>query len=61
MLCDEILSRESYDTKVRAMGEDIASANYQQVPIDIKENFIARLKPMKIFLETMMAILSFLR
>lgn len=36
MLCDEILSRESYDMKVRAMGEDIASANYQQVPIDIK-------------------------
>lgn len=36
MLCDEILSKESYNMKVRAMGEDIASANYQQVPIDIK-------------------------
>lgn len=36
MLCDEILSKKSYNTKVRAMGEDIASANYQQVPIDIK-------------------------
>lgn len=36
MLCDEILSRESYDMKVRAMGEDIASANYQQIPVDIK-------------------------
>ncbi|WP_245338936.1 phage terminase large subunit [Paenibacillus shirakamiensis] len=36
MLCEEILSRESYDMKVRAMGEDIASANYQQIPIDIK-------------------------
>ncbi|KAE9633801.1 phage terminase large subunit [Defluviitalea raffinosedens] len=36
MLCEEILSRESYDMKVRAMGIDIASANYQQEPIDIK-------------------------
>lgn len=36
MLCDEVLSRKSYDSKVRAMGEDIASANYQQVPIDVK-------------------------
>lgn len=34
MLCDEILSRESYDMRVRAMGQHIASANYQQVPID---------------------------
>lgn len=36
MLCDEILSRKSYDEKVNAMGADIASANYQQIPIDIK-------------------------
>lgn len=36
MLCEEVLSRESYDMKVRAMGADIASANYQQEPIDIK-------------------------
>jgi len=36
MLCPEILSRESYETKVRAMNSDIASANYQQEPIDIK-------------------------
>lgn len=36
MLCDEILSRESYEDKCRAMGLDIASANYQQEPIDIK-------------------------
>lgn len=36
MLCPDILSRESYDMKVRAMGADIASANYQQIPIDIK-------------------------
>lgn len=44
MLCDEILSRESYDTKVRAMGEDIASANYQQVPIDIKGKLYSSFK-----------------
>ncbi len=44
MLCDEILSRESYDTKVRAMGEDIASANYQQVPIDIKGKIYSSFK-----------------
>ena len=36
MLCDEILSRRSYEEKVRAMGADIASANYQQEPIDLK-------------------------
>lgn len=36
MLCDEILSRQSYNSKIRAMGIDIASANYQQEPIDIK-------------------------
>ncbi|MDU6274035.1 MAG: phage terminase large subunit [Clostridiales bacterium] len=36
MLCDSVLSRKSYDMKVKAMGEDIASANYQQIPIDLK-------------------------
>jgi predicted phage terminase large subunit-like protein len=36
MLCDEVLSHSSYKSKIRAMGEDIASANYQQVPIDLK-------------------------
>lgn len=36
MLCEEVLSKASYMSKVRAMGEDIASANYQQVPIDLK-------------------------
>ena len=36
MLCDEVLSRGSYHDKVSAMGEDIASANYQQIPIDLK-------------------------
>lgn len=36
MLCPEVLSYESYIRKVAAMGEDIASANYQQEPIDLK-------------------------
>lgn len=36
MLCPEILSRETYTMKAKAMGADIASANYQQEPIDQK-------------------------
>ncbi|MCI5708681.1 phage terminase large subunit [Veillonella caviae] len=36
MLCDDVLSKASYISKVRAMGEDIASANFQQIPIDLK-------------------------
>ena len=36
MLCPEILSFESYRVKAAAMSEEIASANYQQVPIDLK-------------------------
>lgn len=36
MLCPEVLSYKSYKNKVKAMGEDIASANYQQEPIDLK-------------------------
>lgn len=36
MLCDSVLSKEEYKRKVKAMGADIASANYQQEPIDIK-------------------------
>lgn len=36
MLCPEILSEESYEDKRKAMGIDIAEANYQQNPIDIK-------------------------
>lgn len=36
MLCDEVLSRASYEAKKKAMGEDVASANYQQEPIDLK-------------------------
>lgn len=36
MLCPEILSERSYQNKIKAMGIDIASANFQQEPIDIK-------------------------
>ena len=36
MLCEDVLSKESYFRKVKTMGADIASANYQQEPIDIK-------------------------
>ena len=36
MLCPEVLSYKSYMSKIKAMGADIASANYQQEPIDIK-------------------------
>ena len=44
MLCDAILSRKSYEDKVRAMGADIASANYQQEPIDIKGRLYSTFK-----------------
>lgn len=36
MLCPEILSNKSYESKIKAMGIDISSANYQQEPIDLK-------------------------
>lgn len=36
MLCPEILSMRSYQSKIKTMGHDIAEANYQQNPIDIK-------------------------
>jgi len=36
MLCPEILSKKSYENKRRSMGIEIAEANYQQNPIDIK-------------------------
>ena len=42
MLCDSVLSKESYEMKVSAMGEDIALANYQQEPIDAKHKLYTR-------------------
>ncbi|MBA9087484.1 putative phage terminase large subunit-like protein [Fontibacillus solani] len=44
MLCPEILSKRSYQAKVKAMGADIASANYQQEPIDIKGRLYSSFK-----------------
>lgn len=36
MLCDDVLDRDSYIKKTKAMGIDIAEANYQQTPIDMR-------------------------
>ncbi|MGL4571845.1 MAG: phage terminase large subunit [Clostridium sp.] len=47
MLCDEVLSKKSYVAKTKAMGEDIAMANYQQEPIDLKGRLYTRLKTYK--------------
>jgi phage uncharacterized protein (putative large terminase), C-terminal domain len=44
MLCEELLSRKSYEDKTKTMGADIASANYQQIPIDIKGKLYATFK-----------------
>ena len=44
MLCDEVLSRDSYEEKKKLMSPDIFYANYQQEPIDLKVNYIRHLK-----------------
>ena len=44
LLCSEVLSRKSYEAKIKAMGADIASANYQQEPIDLKGRLYASFK-----------------
>lgn len=44
MLCDEILSKKSYNSKIKAMGREIALANYQQEPIDIKGRLYSSFK-----------------
>ncbi|KSU01917.1 Phage terminase large subunit [Lactococcus lactis subsp. lactis] len=44
MLCDEVLSLEDYQRKVKTMGADIASANYQQEPIDIRGRLYSEFK-----------------
>lgn len=36
MLCDGIMTKVEYEDVISEMGEDIASANYQQEPIDLK-------------------------
>lgn len=44
MLCDAVLTREDYEDKVRTMSEEIASANYQQQPIDLKGRLYSSFK-----------------
>lgn len=44
MLCPEILSEKSYEDKKKIMGIEIAEANYQQNPIDIKGKLYASFK-----------------
>lgn len=44
MLCDEILSYRSYKSKIRAMGQEVASANYQQEPIDLEGRLYSSIK-----------------
>lgn len=36
MLCEDVLNYESYQKKIQTMSPEIASANYQQEPIDIQ-------------------------
>lgn len=40
MLCEEILSKEDFEIKTQEMNEDIVQANYNQEPIDIKEDYM---------------------
>lgn len=44
MLCEEILSKKEYQRKIKTMGADIAAANYQQTPIDIKGRLYKKFK-----------------
>lgn len=44
MLCDDILSRKEYEQRTSAMSPEIAAANYQQEPIDIKGRLYSSLK-----------------
>jgi len=36
MLCDEVLNKRQYNILMETLGEDIASANYNQVPLNLK-------------------------
>ena len=47
MLCDAVLTREDYEDKKRTMSEEIASANYQQEPIDLKGRLYSGFKTYK--------------
>lgn len=49
MLCPEILSRKSYEMKKAVMSEEIVSANYQQIPVDLKGCLYTALKTYEMF------------
>lgn len=44
MLCDSILSKREYEQRAGAMAPEIAAANYQQDPIDIKGRLYSSFK-----------------
>lgn len=44
MLCDEILSKEEYEFKIKEMNKDIADANYNQICVDEKGRLYKNLK-----------------
>lgn len=44
MLCDEIMNYDEYKDTIAEMGPDIASANYQQEPIDLKGRLYSQFK-----------------
>lgn len=44
MLCDEVLSRDDYEFLRREMNIDIAEANYNQQPIDVKGRLYGEFK-----------------
>ena len=44
MLCDEVLNYKAFKSIIRAMGPEIASANYQQEPIDLKGRLYSSIK-----------------
>jgi len=47
MLCDEIMTHDEYLEVIQEMNVDIASANYQQDPIDIKGRLYSNFKTYK--------------
>src|SRR5690625_943175 len=44
MLCDDILDRKEYEQRTSAMSAEIAAANYQQEPMDIKGRLYSSFK-----------------
>jgi predicted phage terminase large subunit-like protein len=44
MLCGDVLSKKEYEQRTSAMSPEIASANYQQEPIDLQGRLYSELK-----------------